>query len=230
MCVPIEGRVIALSFDDTSSREGDRMVELFDDATLGGTGPCGVALQLGPGGGWADVANDAELQAVFAGRFTMMAWVRSSQAPVPAVYPHVISKEQSTAPRHGINLILHGNPIDPVDTVLFEARNAGELFQVRGSAVNDDEWHHVAGVRDAEVIAVYVDGVRVAERPVSDSVFDDDLPLRIGAKSRYDAEAPILTSLLEGAIDEVRIYAVALSDTDVALIFEEQTAGRCACP
>ena len=227
-----EELAVAFAFDDLQSHAGDRTLELFEAAALdlASTSPCGAALRLGPGRGWGDVANDAELQAIWEGNYSMMAWVRSAQLPAVAVYPHILSKEQNSSPRRGANLILHGHPDMLLDTVLFEAWDEPDLFQVRGSAVNDDTWHHVAGVREGNALEVFIDGVFIDQRTTATGSFDEDLPLRIGAKSRFGGDAPAVGSWFEGSIDEVRVYSRAVTRDEVTRLHAEQSAGRCACP
>jgi hypothetical protein len=98
----------------------------------------------------------------------------------------------------------------------------GGEVKVRGAtAVNDDEWHHVAGVYDMENTQwfLYVDAVEdtgsVAASASGNINGSSGQPLLIGSDGgdlRYWG----------GLIDEVRIYARALSAEDIRELYESK--------
>jgi len=67
-------------------------------------------------------------------------------------------------------------------------------------------WTHVAGVFDGETVSVYVDGVQVASTPARGARKRNELPLIVGGDVSAGGAA---NSLLDGAIDEVRVSSVA---------------------
>ena len=79
-------------------------------------------------------------------------------------------------------------------------------------SINDNNWHHVAGVYDGAAILIYIDGRLDYSRPASGSITTNDYPLRIGSN------AELANVNWQGAIDEVRLYDRALSAAEVAEI------------
>ncbi|MEK7069029.1 MAG: LamG-like jellyroll fold domain-containing protein [Patescibacteria group bacterium] len=83
------------------------------------------------------------------------------------------------------------------------------------SALLKGDWHHYTGVRDGNDIRLYVDGVLVASSTFSGSVsnsisFMHGRPLTLGA-----AFGSILEQPLNGALDDTRIYNIALGTEDI---------------
>ena len=88
-----------------------------------------------------------------------------------------------------------------------------------GQALNDGQWHHIAGVRDLNSgeLRLFVDGqlAGVGNAPPGD-VGDDDGdvdPIVIGA--RYTAAQNSRESYFDGLIDDVRIWGIARSGLDI---------------
>ena len=108
------------------------------------------------------------------------------------------------------------------NTVGLTVNTVGGEVKIRGAtAVNDDEWHHVAGVYDMENTQwfLYVDAVEdtgsVAASASGNINGSSGQPLLIGSDGgdfRYWG----------GLIDEVRIYARALSAEDIRELYESK--------
>jgi hypothetical protein len=78
-----------------------------------------------------------------------------------------------------------------------------------------DEWHHVVGVRDAERLRLYVDGVLAAQdasQPCHAAVNDAGRNLNV---ARNEATGSLFST--DGIFDEVQVYPFALSDGGVAV-------------
>jgi hypothetical protein len=80
--------------------------------------------------------------------------------------------------------------------------------------LRDDEWHHVAGTYDQNSIRAYVDGELEGEAAFSDVPDTNEEPLVIGAITPA-------VNFFTGAIDEVGIFNVALSQDDIQMIMKE---------
>ena len=84
------------------------------------------------------------------------------------------------------------------------------------TAVNDDLWHHVAGVRRAAQLLVYVDGAQDGTGTVP-AGYD------LSGTTQHNAYVGAITDNRDGTIfkyfigliDDVQIYDYALSDTDI---------------
>jgi len=79
-------------------------------------------------------------------------------------------------------------------------------------AVDDGQWHHVAGTYNGATMRIYVDGVQDSYARRSGAIALNACNVMIGA----NAEARDRT--WRGAIDEVRLYSRALSGEEIALL------------
>ncbi len=80
----------------------------------------------------------------------------------------------------------------------------------------DDGWHHYAGVRDAgnNELRFYVDGSRVGAVEFSGDVAINDSNSTFGIMQHFGNRN------LEGTVDDVRIYARALTDDEVSTLYD----------
>ncbi|MCP4261494.1 MAG: hypothetical protein GY774_28930 [Planctomycetes bacterium] len=83
------------------------------------------------------------------------------------------------------------------------------------SVITDIQWHHVGLVYDLDQLHrhLYVDGIEVAKDTTVVSGLSSDGSLYIGATKELEAG-----SFLSGMIDDVRIYDVALSAEEIAVL------------
>jgi hypothetical protein len=91
--------------------------------------------------------------------------------------------------------------------------SADNALVVSNRALTLGQWHHVAGVFDATsgLLRVYVDGVADGDVTAPFHVlFEPGEPLLIGA-----GDVDFGRRFLDGALDDVRIYARALSDAEI---------------
>lgn len=75
--------------------------------------------------------------------------------------------------------------------------------------VADNEWHHVAGVYDGANATLYIDGVADTAVPATGKINANSYNLFIGENSQSRGR------YFKGLIDDVRIYSVALNDSQV---------------
>lgn len=74
-------------------------------------------------------------------------------------------------------------------------------------------WHHVAGTYDGSVMMLYVDGLEVASTPYTTPIgYDPVGELVMGGI--YDGTL----QLVDGRLDEIRIYSTALSAGEIAVL------------
>ncbi len=99
---------------------------------------------------------------------------------------------------------------------------------VAEGAVLSETWVHVAAVRDASTMQLFVDGAEVATGPTAGPAFHVGVgnALTVGAPSRpnwieasclagADITDPTASQWLEGRVDDLRIYAYALDDSEI---------------
>lgn len=149
------------------------------------------------------------------GPFTMDAWVKiSPYYPGPR---HIIGKRResdlSNAP--WTRLFLGGD-----DGVIVFEFGLGQSIE-SSPGYNDDEWHHIAGVREADgTTKLYIDGSAVAQGVNHEDV-SNDADFTIGRWSHQYEYA------LRGDIDEVEVFNRALTPQEIWRIYYAGSAGKC---
>ncbi|VXD18410.1 putative Peptidylamidoglycolate lyase [Marinoscillum sp. 108] len=141
--------------------------------------------------------GDLSSQMTSTGNFTIEAWVKSSTG--------------------GNMNIVHFGGNAGGDTNISLKSSTGSVFTINSSghpgpiagspSTNDGIWHHVAAVYDGTDLTLYVDGV--PETP--DNTFDFDIDYSIFHIGNNSA----LNTPWNGEIDDVRIWNVARSATDI---------------
>ncbi len=88
------------------------------------------------------------------------------------------------------------------------------------SAVNDDNWHHIAFARDAGVLKLYIDGVLEAStNDTTTASTDNSSPLFLGRRGGDFAHN------VTGQLDEFAIYNRALTQDEIDLLSGADTDG-----
>jgi len=106
------------------------------------------------------------------------------------------------------------------DTMYFWTRDQESDISTRTGSYGpafDEEWHHYAGVRDAEAeeIRFYIDGEKKESTSFPGDVAIRDSDSFFGMMKHFD------TRYLEGNVDDVLIYDRALSDAEVKTIYDD---------
>lgn len=97
--------------------------------------------------------------------------------------------------------------------------NGGRKVYNSGTGLLDDEWHMVTSTYDGSYIRAYIDGQKTGEWEHIGTLTRGLLPLRIGTYSGVD----IRYRSKELTQDDVRIYATALSDEDVFMLYKSRS-------
>jgi hypothetical protein len=109
-----------------------------------------------------------------------------------------------------------GNPnnyqlavVDGRATFYLDGGEADDDGFVGNTPLNTDQWYHIAATWDGAAVRIYVDGV--VDNDPSDSRGDaigtDTRPFYLGGRSGTD--------LLEGTLDDIRLYNRALSEAEI---------------
>jgi len=167
------------------------------------------ALEFILSGQFVDCGFDAGQEVT--GDFTIAAWVKL--APNNADHYGGIAGKME-----GFAWVRFGFAIVRDSSNVFSLRVAnGKLGEVSGQVSSDltytdTDWHHVAGVREGRINALYIDGVKQSETSVTDFVPSADF-FHIGRQySNNDYR------YFRGLIDDVRIYDVALTPEEIAAL------------
>jgi hypothetical protein len=93
---------------------------------------------------------------------------------------------------------------------------ADEWGAVRGrTRVDDNQWHHAAGVYDGTRISLYIDGKLDASAPASGPIAANNEPVLIGENSERTGR------LWDGLLDDVRLYSYALAEDEITALYKE---------
>jgi sialidase-1 len=212
-----DGLISHWSFDRADT-QGDIIKDAWgnNDGTIVGApkvveGKVGEALELNGVDQYVEVGHPADGSLDFGQDidFTIAAWIKVSKTPADQ-YTIVGKGDRGDSPR-----ILFKISGDLAYITLANEPGGGQKPDFTSNTpVVDGEWHYVALVADRRnATMIYIDGVLDAEGIGSDATdVNTESPLYIG-KSHQDGNDP--RRLLEGLIDEVSIYNLALSINEI---------------
>lgn len=135
--------------------------------------------------------------------FTFSAWVW--RAP-----EEVVNQSVASAWASGSEAVLFRNT--PSEFAFFLFTTSTE--KVSTSRLTDSTWHHVVGRWDGTTQSLWIDGVSVASKSTSGSIGTSTETIRIGG-GQWASTPP-----WEGYIDDVQIYDHAISDDQIALLYQ----------
>jgi len=172
-------------------------------------GKFGKALEFDGAGDFAEVADHPDLNFGPGDSFTIAAWVKYS-AETAGKNSWIVGKA-GHLPAH----YLFGHHLT-AGGLRLKLDDGGVDMKLDAIFAPDDEWHHIATVRDKDVeeTKIYIDGELVAS--VADGTTDitNDAPLHIGQRGDD-------TEFMNGAIDELAIWRIALTDDEIVEVMNE---------
>lgn len=127
--------------------------------------------------------------------FTLECWVFPTITPTSAAT--IYSNRASTAVFAGVNISISQNTLYPTLIVSFNGSSWG-ILGTSSVALTEDEWNHLAVVRNGSQWNLYVDGVSGISATTSGSVYDDGSNAIMGS-------VPGGGFYFTGYIDEFRI-------------------------
>ena len=171
-------------------------------------GKNGNAINLDGANDYVNLGNPASLQ--LTGSMTIDAWINSSAFPVDDAA--VVSKRSDTEIGFQLDTTIDKGP----RTIGFKLTNSsgGKMFRYGATALQLNQWYHVAGVYDAatQTLNVYLNGQLdngALVGTVTSSQQNPSLNTVIGRRSGFTGFE------FSGKIDDVRIYNRALSQAEV---------------
>jgi hypothetical protein len=134
---------------------------------------------------------------------TISAWVKAATN----LTSEVVAK-WSTSTNAGSYLLSVTNGLPMLELML-----GGTYTSVvaQGSSLSSTNWHHLAGVYDGEAMKVFLDAALAGSAPATGTVDVVSDPVRMG--------------LLTGTLDDVRLYAVALTATNLFALWYADSDG-----
>ena len=160
-----------------------------------------------------------ELRALTQRDFTVEAWFRTTSKG-----RNILMGNFAGGQGGALNLELH---TDNRVRVYVEPPNGGQTVDLNvapsalGIDTRDGEWHHLAGVRRGDVVALYLDGRLVAEKADTAGAYD-----LLGAAYFIGRDSRTGSTTFEGDIDDVRLWARALTGDELAAIAGGAALGR----
>jgi len=91
------------------------------------------------------------------------------------------------------------------------------------TTIQDDVWYHIAGTYDGATAKIYINGVLDNSVAKTGTI----LPSTAGNIFIGHHENPSAQEFFNGLIDEVELFKRALSDTEIAAIYNAGGAGKC---
>ncbi|HET7625534.1 MAG TPA: LamG-like jellyroll fold domain-containing protein, partial [Verrucomicrobiae bacterium] len=157
-----------------------------------------------------------------AGEMTIEAWVLIPRLPqfddaTGLPYRAIAAKGSSGQWEYALEITTNAEPFFRVWQL-----NGATYAIATGNALTLNQWHHLAGtVRKGQFVRLYVDGQLASEvTSFSGDTGDGSSPLFIG--KRGDGQ------FFDGTVDELSIYARALSDAEIQAIYNAGASGKCS--
>lgn len=147
--------------------------------------------------GYITIPNSASLQ--LGDVFSIEAWIKLPSAPISGTETIIGQGSGSTG---GPGLRLISNEV----RLMYSDQSA--LASTFSTGINDTGWHHLVGTKNGATIKVYIDAVDKTTSTTNHTMANSPNAVTIGNRASAD--------WFSGTVDEVAIYATALSSTRVA--------------
>ncbi|MEM9864063.1 MAG: LamG domain-containing protein [Myxococcota bacterium] len=172
-------------------------------------GPAGPACFFDGLGQHLELASDERFN--LADGLTVSLWVRPQQVGLASLAAVPVGTGNS-------NTWQVDQPTeDDMPLSRFLMRAGARLISINGPTLELDRWTHLAATWDGASVVFYVNGEAVGSVLLSGTARWDDQSVFIAA----DRNAGVIVNRFRGGLDEVRMYADALSPADVAALARE---------
>jgi len=222
MCVPSpisqwklnDNLLTAVILDAVGSNNGKYKDAAGDINTSTGsvTGKINEAINFDGTDQYAQIPDSADLEFPSGTNFALAVWVNVTGSSSGTRTAIVGKGYHDTS----VNLPVYMLQYDPADShrATFYLRNSSDVTKVVVGATSlNDGWHHVVGVKDGEEMRLYVDGV------------SDNTAVDIGGDYAYGVNSDDVyigqhyNRYINGAIDDLRIYNIALTLAQIEAIY-----------
>jgi hypothetical protein len=193
---------------DSSGRGNDGVLHNLDPSTAWVAGRAQRALDTGLAG-WVQVAPSPSIDAIV-DRVTVAAWISlEGMIDRDTTFGTALSRQIATSENqyYHLSLLFDGRP------TLFITTDVGYVAPSAPDPVVRGAWTHLATVYDGATVRLYVDGAEVASAPLTGTFMPDTTPIILGGNGNDASGVP--TELFPGRIDELMLYARALSADEI---------------
>lgn len=168
-------------------------------------GQQGSALEL-DGTGYVEVMDPADGSLDFVNTFTIALWVRPDNL---GGHQMLVSKDDAYELEFG-----------KLGADVLNLRLNNFIEGTASTPIQEGIWQHIVVTWDGSMVRFYRDGQPDGFHPHNRALFANERNLGVGARPSVAANGgPVFQ--LEGAMDDVRIYEVALDDAGVASLYDE---------
>lgn len=172
------------------------------------------------GQGQVEVHNAPPLQ--IGGPLTLEAWVYHQGEPVKTpkgapVAAHWTYRNSGIA-SYGLFVRPDGVPY------LALSSDGVRVLTIEGTLPLIVQFTHVAGVWDGKTMRLYINGTPVAAAAFEGPLFVGSGPFTIGG---FSSQSALARESMAGVVDEVSLYARALSEKEILAIYRAGSAGKC---
>jgi len=209
--IPTEGLVAYYSFDSDADStvfdaSGNEAHGVFVGFPMWDAGVVGKAIDLDGIESYVDIGTQGGLFD-FTDQITLMAWVNQRDAGNGEHNEWISKGDHAWALKHRLDpfyefFIYNGT------WVVCRTEDADEIIS------HNNEWHHFAGTYDGFLLNLYIDGEWRAETEHEGTIDYTDYGVNLGRNTEYTDR------LFNGLLDEVRIYDIALDETQVKAIYD----------
>lgn len=196
---------------DSSGRGNEGVLHAIDPNSAWVIGRSSRALEMAHTG-WVQVPPSPSIDAI-TDSITLSAWVNLESAIGTAErWATVLSRQtgKTNYQHYHIALYMSGLPS------LFLITVSGYVVIHAADPVTLGVWTHMAGVYDGRTARLYVNGTEVASQALTGTFGADTTPIILGGNVNDASGIP--TELVPGRIDEVMLYARALSASEISQI------------
>lgn len=138
-------------------------------------------------------------------QLTLEVWIKTDQNHFNAG----IAGKWNSTPTTGEQFVLQ---IASANNLNFHVKNGSVQDMVTVFSINDNNWHHIAGVFSGDSLFVYKDGMLIQAKAYSGVIPSFDQPFEIGRYARGFAGSQ---NYFIGLIDDVRLWNRALSPAEI---------------
>jgi hypothetical protein len=193
---------------DSSGRGNEGALHDLDGSSAWVAGRSQGALAIAHTG-WVQVAPSPSIDAI-ADYVTVSAWIYlEGTISVADDWATALSRQVGTTPQQHYHLSLDG---DARPSLFFITASGFAVINAPNAAPRG-VWTHLAGVYDGAVARLYVNGAEMASQALTGSFDSDTTPVILGGNANDATGVP--NELVPGRIDELMLYARALSATEI---------------
>lgn len=189
------------------AREGGRRP---GSSALSGVSLPGNALSFDGSNDYVDCGNNSSLQ-ITGNALTLEAWIKADAWKSNVWEGGIVVKEGSTT-----GYMLRCGAGGKVD---FNLGDGSWHEALSGAVMTTGRWYHIAGVYNGSTMLLYIDGRLQASASFSGSIGTTTTHVAVGTSAQY------LTRTFAGEIDEVRIWNIARTQTQIQQTMNDTLTG-----